>query len=236
LKTNTGEWILSMYIKKAEAHIIGLLLILLAATSTQAETRYIDDTLYAPLRSGEGLGFRIVHKGVKSGTALELLATNAESGYSKVRTPEGIEGWLPSRYLVSEPIARTRLDSLTNEYESLRKKFAEVAEQNKNMQETNNTITEKNRELSESNKNLLVELADIKRISTNAITLDRRNSELRELNEQLKNELEVLTSENTRLKENNERDKMLLGGGLVLSGVLVAVILPMFKRDKRDAW
>jgi SH3 domain protein len=104
------------------------------------------------------------------------------------------------------------------------------------MQAENNTNTEKNRQLTESNKNLLLELADIKRISTNAVTLDKRNRELRELNEQFKNELEVLTSENLRLRENNERDKMLLGGGLVLAGVLIAVLIPMFKKDKRDSW
>lgn len=216
--------------------IIGILVLLLSFTTASAETRYIDDTLYAPLRSGEGLGFRIVHKGVKSGTRLELLASNATSGYSRVRTPEGIEGWLPTRFLVKEPIARIRLQQLTAEHDRIKAQFQEVTARNQEMQEVNSSVTEKNRQLTESNKNLLLELADIKRISTNAVTLDKRNRELRELNEQFKNELEVLTSENMRLRENNERDKMLVGGGLVVAGVLIAVLIPMFKKDKRDSW
>lgn len=221
---------------KSKAYTISILLALFLAFSVSAETRYVDDTLYAPLRSGEGLGFRIVHKGVKSGTPLELLTSNSQTGYSRVRTPEGIEGWLPSRFLVKEPIARTRLEQLTEEHEAIQKSFREISAQNQELLVSNTNLTSRNSELADSNQDLQAELADIKRISSNAVNLDRRNSELREVNEQLKNELEVLTSENIRLTENNDRDKMLLGGALVLSGILVAVIIPMFKKDKRDSW
>ncbi len=214
----------------------GILLASLTTSFVFAETRYIDDTLYAPLRSGEGLGFRIVHKGVRSGTAIELLVTNPESGYSKVRTPEGIEGWLPTRFLVAEPIAKTKLEQLQVQHEQLQAKFTSLSEESNSLTSTNTSNAKKINRLEEDNKNLLAELADIKRISTNAISLDKRNSELRRENEELKNELEVLNSENIRLNDNNERDKMLLGGGLVVLGVLIAVIVPMFKRDKRDTW
>lgn len=227
---------LSKPMNKSKAYTISILLALFLAFSVSAETRYVDDTLYAPLRSGEGLGFRIVHKGVKSGTPLELLTSNSQTGYSRVRTPEGIEGWLPSRFLVKEPIARTRLEQLTEEHEAIQKSFREISAQNQELLVSNTNLTSRNSELADSNQDLQAELADIKRISSNAVNLDRRNSELREVNEQLKNELEVLTSENIRLTENNDRDKMLLGGALVLSGILVAVIIPMFKKDKRDSW
>ena len=222
--------------KKAETILFSLLLALFTAASAQAETRYIDDTLYAPLRSGEGLGFRIVHKGVKSGTALKLITTSTDSGYSKVRTPSGIVGWLPSRYLVREPSASTKLELLTKEHKSLKQKFSEISKKSGNVLTSNNSLTTENRELAKNNKNLQVELTNIKRIASNAINLDHRNSELRERNEQLKNELEILTSDNLRLNENNERDKMLVGGGLVFLGVLMAMVVPMFRKDKRDSW
>lgn len=80
------------------------------------------------------------------------------------------------------------------------------------------------------------ELAHIKRVSENALQLDSKNRELRETNENLKNEVEVLTSENLRLKDRNDQDTMLLGAGLVFAGVLIAVIVPMFKREKKSSW
>ncbi|WP_094711229.1 TIGR04211 family SH3 domain-containing protein [Hahella sp. CCB-MM4] len=215
-----------------------LILIALSSLSMMghADTRYIDDTLYAPLRSGEGLEFRVVHKGVKSGTPVELLSTNPDSGYSKIRTPDGIEGWLPTRFLINEPVAADKLARLIKEHEALKAKFAEVSSTNKEINQTSGQVQANNERLQTENQKLQDELSSIKRISENAINLDRRNRELRETNEQLKNEVEVLTADNIRLKENNERDKMLLGAGLVLLGVIIALVVPMFKRDKRNSW
>jgi len=206
------------------------------ATLSLAETRYIDDTLYAPLRSGEGLQFRVIHKGVKSGTQVELIETNANSGYSKIRTPDGVEGWLPTRFLVNQPIAAEKLVKLTKEYETLKAKFAELSQSSGAISQTSSQIKAENKTLQANNNKLQEELASIKRVSENAINLDRRNRELRESNEQLKNEVEVLTADNLRLKENNERDKMLLGAGLVLLGVIIALVAPMFKREKQAGW
>ncbi len=207
-----------------------------AATLSTADTRYIDDTLYAPLRSGEGLQFRVVHKGVKSGTPVDLIETNPDSGYSKIKTPEGIEGWLPTRFLVNEPVAAYKLARLTKEYEALKAKFSTLSQSSSEISQTSSKVQSDNEKLQANNLKLQEELASIKKVSENAINLDRRNRELRESNEQLKNEVEVLTADNLRLKENNERDKMLLGAGLVLLGVLIALIVPMFKRDKRASW
>nr|WP_253938598.1 TIGR04211 family SH3 domain-containing protein [Hahella sp. HN01] len=201
-----------------------------------ADTKYIDDTMYAPLRSGQGLEFRIVHKGVKSGTPVEHLQTNAESGYSLIRTPEGIEGWLPTRFLINEPVARDKLNRMTQQYTALQQKFNDLQNEYSQIKGENSNLGGAREQLEKSNKELQLELSNIKRISENAIALDTRNRELRESNEKLKNEVELLSAENLRLKDSDERDKMLLGGGLVLLGVIIALIVPMFKREKKAGW
>lgn len=85
-------------------------LIALSFTSL-AETQYIDDTLFAPLRSGKSNEYRIIHRGLKSGTAVEVLETDDESGYTLVRTPGGMEGWLLTQYLSKEPVAKVKLEN-----------------------------------------------------------------------------------------------------------------------------
>ncbi|WP_371747963.1 TIGR04211 family SH3 domain-containing protein [Hahella aquimaris] len=192
--------------------------------------------MYAPLRSGQGLEFRIVHKGVKSGTPVEHLQTNAESGYSLIRTPEGIEGWLPTRFLINEPVARDKLNRMTQQYTALQQKFNDLQNEYNQIKGENSNLGGAREQLEKSNKELQLELSNIKRISENAIALDTRNRELRESNEKLKNEVELLSAENLRLKDSDERDKMLLGGGLVLLGVIIALIVPMFKREKKAGW
>src|SRR3569833_2253419 len=62
-------------------------------TTATAETRYVCDELEVTLRTGQSTQHQIVRM-VKSGTAVVVLATDANTGYTKVRTPSGAEGWV----------------------------------------------------------------------------------------------------------------------------------------------
>ena len=81
----------------------------LTFTAAVAETMYISDSLTVPLRSGPSNSHRILHRGLASGTTMEVLERDEEAGFAHIRTERGTEGWLPMQYLVSEPIARDRL-------------------------------------------------------------------------------------------------------------------------------
>jgi len=202
-----------------------------------AETAYINDNLYVPLRSGAGLNFRIIHKGIKSGTKLELINTDSSTGYSEVRTPDGLQGFLPTRFLTSEPIAAQKLivaqrelTNLRNEKEQLQTALTNLKNEHAELSENFSTSE---RKLAENT----AELDRIKSVSSNALNLDRRNRELRESNEQLRNDLELLQVENMRLKDTSESNMLMIGGGLVLLGVLIALILPLIKPSrKNDSW
>jgi SH3 domain protein len=205
--------------------------------SAFSESMYIDDTLLVPIRSGESTSYRIVHKGISSGTKVEVLEQSKETGYSKIMTPGGIEGYLPTRYLTAEPIAKIKLEqanktlgNLKQEYEKLQKTFIELKSEHQSLSK-NYTETEQSLD-----KNVQ-ELSHIRSVSENALTLDQRNRELREENEQLRNKLELLQTDNSRLKEKAESNMMFAGGGLVLLGVILALLIPMIKPSKKnDSW
>jgi len=213
--------------------------IILSALSSIAwsQTMYVNDTLLVPLRSGEGTGFRIVHRGLKSGVKLEILEQNKETGYSKIITPGGIEGYLPTRYLTSTPIAKIRLAEanksislLKTENTSLKQELATITKAHKAL---NKDFKATSTQLNTNSK----ELSNIKSISANALNLDSRNRELRESNEQLRNELELLQTENMRLKDKSESNTMLMGGGLVTLGIIIALVIPMIRPSKKtDSW
>ena len=67
--------------------------------------RYVSDNLTVPLRSGPSNGHRILHRGLPSGTRLTVLGEDADAGFINIRTDRGTEGWIPTQYLVAEPIA-----------------------------------------------------------------------------------------------------------------------------------
>jgi SH3 domain protein len=210
--------------------------ILMTTTLARAEIQYIDDTLYAPVRSGQSTEYRIIHKGLKSGTPVEVLQSDVASGYSLIKTQGGLEGWILTQYLSPEPIARVKLEQLAAEQGRLGKQIQELRSENNVLKSKNQQLTAELENKLGSLSSTQEELANIRRVSEDALQLDSKNRELRESNEKLKNEVEVLTSENLRLKDRNEQDTMLLSAGLVLAGVLIAVIVPMFKREKKSSW
>lgn len=209
----------------------------LLAHAVSAQTMYIDDILLVPLRSGETLSHRIVHKGLPSGTKLTVLENNRETGYSKVLTPGGIEGYLPTRYLVSEPIARDKLEAANKEFTATKQQLTNLKQQFETLSSEHNALKKSYQQTEQSLDKNVQELSHIRSVSANALTLDQRNRELRESNEQLRNEMELLQTDNNRLNEKSESKMMMIGGALVLLGVILALLIPMLKPSKKnDGW
>lgn len=209
----------------------------LASLSASAQTAYIDDTLLVPLRSGAGTSFRIIHKGIKSGLKLEILEQDKSNGYSRVKTPSGLEGYLPSRYLSMEPIAKMKLATASKNLAASNRENTELKKQLSELKTEFSGLSKNHKNTSSALEKNAKELTDIKKISANAIALDRKSRELRESNEQLRNELELLQVENIRLKDRSESNSMLMGGGLVVLGVILALLVPMLKPTKKnDSW
>lgn len=216
--------------------LILLLILVTTSLAAQARTVYIDDTLYAPVRSGEGTQYRILHNGLRSGTKVELLE-QAESGYSRIRTPSGIEGWVVTRYLSEQPIAQDRLDAAQRELENTKTRLTDVRAQLETAVSERDQLTEERDRLESRSAELAQELKRIREISADSLKLNTRNKELEEANQKLRNELEVMTAENERLEAGKESDFMLLGAGLLILGMILALVVPALKPSrKNDNW
>ncbi|MBS3803191.1 MAG: TIGR04211 family SH3 domain-containing protein [Oleiphilaceae bacterium] len=213
-----------------------LILLTAACLPVHGKTVYIDDTLYAPVRSGEGTQYRVLHNGVRSGTPVELLE-RSESGYSRVRTPDGIEGWIVSRYLTERPIAKDRLNAMEKELERARTGRSELLDSLKATEAQRDELVETKSRLEQRVESLSTELTDLKEISSDAVNLKNRNEELLDTSQKLRNDMELLLAENERLEDKSESDFMLLGAGLVTLGVILALLVPVLKPSrKNDNW
>ena len=91
-----------------------LIAALLLSTSALAETAWVTDQFEITLRSGPSTS-NAIQLMVSSGTPLEVLERDAESGYTRVRTQGGTEGWVLTRYLMNEASAREQLETLTGQ-------------------------------------------------------------------------------------------------------------------------
>lgn len=215
-----------------------LLLLLIHGASWAQGVRYISDNQYVPMRSGAGSQFRIVHRGLPSGTKLTLLEEDNENGYSRVKTPGGTEGWILNQYLVNQPIARDRLAAAEAAQQQLQK---QVKDLKRELQETQATLKEVRGQLAGREKKLAStgsELTEIKRISSNAINLDKSNRKLVQDTEVLKSKIEVLQADNRRLLDSESNEAFLNGALAVALGVLITLIVPRIwpKRRPSSSW
>ena len=75
----------------------------------QNKSVWVSDEFLVPLRSTPCARCTIVHRGLKSGTKLQLL--EMVDGWGHLITNRGIEGWMEEQYLVEQPIARFRVQA-----------------------------------------------------------------------------------------------------------------------------
>ncbi len=105
--------------------LISVCLSILVSGHALAETRYVSDRLEITMRSGKSTSHGIIRM-LRSGTQLNVLETDNDSGYSRVRTREGKTGWVLSRFLMKGQAARDKLATAE-------KKLAELELENNKM-------------------------------------------------------------------------------------------------------
>lgn len=200
-----------------------------------AETVYIKDELYVPLRSGPSSQHRILHKGIRSHTSLKVLGRSDEKDWVNVTTPSGLEGWIPSQYIVTEPTALLKLTTLEQQHKELTTKYADLS---KRLGVASNSLSKTQKELKKTQtaqQKATMELHRIKSISSGAIELDEKYQQLLEEHELLQTTNDTLNAENESLKSDRRFSYMFYGAMLMMLGMLMTVILPHLKVKKRHS-
>ncbi|WP_257284932.1 TIGR04211 family SH3 domain-containing protein, partial [Endozoicomonas sp. SESOKO1] len=139
-----------------------------------AETRYITDITYVPMRTGPSNEYRILHRGLKTGTALILLEENSGNGFSKVKHGDQ-EGYVPTQYLMSNPPAFRQLPAALDRASKI---AADNKELEKRLTERDGQLQEVTSELSKADDKLDRQQLELKRlqdISAEPLAIDRRN-------------------------------------------------------------
>jgi len=211
-----------------------LLVLALPLVVQAAETRYVTDHLIITLRSGQGSQYQII-KTLPSGTPLEVLETT-ESGYSRVRTPDGVEGWVLSRYLSEEPIARDQLEKARKQLERYRTSNGKLRQQLAELRKKAGELEAERNRLQRENEKLAAELTHLKQVAAKPILLEQQNQELKQQNVSLEKELQLLQQENQVLQNSSQRDWFIAGAGVLLGGMLLGLILPRLRWRRKSTW
>ena len=180
----------------------------------------------------------IFHRGLKSGLQLERLELNKDTGYSRIRTADGIEGWLQSQYLVTEPIAQQRLEGISAELSSLQAEHQQTLLRLRDLREANETMSSEISTLNDSRQQLSKQLEDITNLAANTISVDEENARLKGNERTLTDKLNHLTVTNQDLQNKESRQWFMYGAATIMLGLLLGLWVGrrIYQRRHRGGW
>ena len=226
------------YIRQGLIALVTAVLIATAPQSVAQETQYISDMVLVPVRSGPGTDYRIVNRGLPSGTALLVYDLSDDGEWTEIETRGGTRGWIPTQYLQKEPPAGLLINDLRLELEQVRGERDRLVSQ---LNQSSTEVTEADETIVELNTTLestQAELTEVKRVSAAALDLDLMNQQLVAELESERSEADLLRLENVRLRERIANNQILDGALAVLLGVILAVVAPRLwpKKKRQDGW
>jgi len=183
-----------------------------------AETRYVTDLLKLPLRTGPSTEYKILDL-VKSGEQLEVVEPGKD--WSKVRLPNGKEGYVLNRYLVGQPTSAVQLEKLRSKYTSLRQQATALIEENSRFKEENQTFKSSLDSSETALKKVETDYKELKAGAAEFLTLKKKYKEVStQLAEQTKR-ANTLDKELSGLEMNQYIKWFLAGSGVLLVGFII---------------
>ncbi|WP_198263689.1 TIGR04211 family SH3 domain-containing protein [sulfur-oxidizing endosymbiont of Gigantopelta aegis] len=211
--------------------LITLFLLLISSTS-MALVQYVSDELVINMRSGKGNGFKII-KIVKSGTPLTVLEKDA--GYTRARTPQGVEGWVLSRFLIKTPVARTLLSKAQSDVAQMKEKYDAMEGKLKTITVERDTLSSSEKQLLDYKEKLNVELTKLKKIAARPMQLEAENDQLRNDLVKIEAENRILKQEYQTLEDNSDQEWFMTGAGVLFGGMILGLIFPKLRSGQKKA-
>ena len=232
---------MTIWISSIRQGLIALLTAVLITTAPQAvaqETQYISDMVLVPVRSGPSTEYRIVNRGLPSGTALLVYDQSDDGEWTEIETRGGTRGWISTQYLQKEPPAGLLINDLRLELEQVRGERDRLVSQ---LNQSSTEVTEADEtivDLTTTLESTQAELTEVKRVSAAALDLDLMNQQLVAELESERSEADLLRLENVRLRERIANNQILDGALAVLLGVILALVAPRLwpKKKRQDGW
>ena len=200
-----------------------------------AAATYISDTVDLPLRAGASNRYKVIGA-VRSGSPVTVLKVDAAKGYTQIRTAAGTRGWLPSDQLTQTPSSQEQLAVTRQELEQLKTRHFELQEHMDSVVSRPDAEAMSYPQLYEEALRVRQQLAQYRKVAADTVAIDERNRFLQEQAVTLERELQIVQQENQALRNDNDSIRMLMGALILGACLLVAVMMPRIREQKRTQW
>lgn len=219
---------------------IWLLIALLFSSVCFAESRYIGGQSPVTLRSGHGEHYSAL-RSIAPGTSVQILDINPYSGYSKIRLPNGIEGFVPTHILTKKApapakeasaAASSASDAPKTPLAELKEKLQEAQQEMIQLKEAHATQEQLNLSLKEENKVLNEQLASLADGMVDQDTL-RQVDTLKKANNALKTEMHQLKIAYANVNKQSTYKWFITGAIITFGGVLLGLFAGSITQRRR---
>jgi len=211
------------------------LLSILPCTYAGAQSVWVSDQFEIMLRTGPSIS-NAIERMLSSGTALEVIERDDESGYTRVRTAAGTEGWVLTRYLMDEASAREQLATLTSRLTNADAQGTSLTSQLDAVQGEYDDATRQISSLQSETKRLEQEIAEIKRTAANVLAINNQNKELREQLANAEIQAATLQQQNRELTGQTTRYWFMAGALVLFVGMILGLWLPRIRWQRRSRY
>lgn len=208
---------------------------LFLASNANAESAWVSDQFEIMLRSGPSTS-NAIQLMVDSGTRLEVLERDAESGYTRVQTQGGTEGWVLTRYLMNEASAREQLQTLTGQLTNATSRGSSLNSQLAAIKGEQDSATRQISTLEREKAAVEKELADIKRTAANVLAISDQNKTLMDQLAAEQIRADTLEQENRVLSSQTTRYWFVTGALVLVVGLVLGLWLPRINWRRRRRW
>ena len=207
----------------------------LVSLAAFGESVWVSDQFEVTLRTGPSTS-NAIQLMVDSGTELEFIEEDAESGYSRVITSGGTEGWVLNRYLMSEPAARERLATLTQQLTSATVEGTSMGSQLAIIRSEHDAANLHISELEQEKADMQAEIEEIHRTAANVLAIDKQNMNLQQQLTDAEITVSILEQENDSLASRTTRHWFISGALVLLGGVVLGLLLPRMTWSRRSRY
>ena len=187
--------------------------------TAQAENGYAADDCRILMRRGPETRFKIVQI-LKNGEELDILEDDKASGWARVRAASsGLEGWVLRRLISPERPPQVQLDTIR---ESLTR-----AEEERNRFHTE---ADELRKRVGSQEKLEAELSRVRKVSQNALEIERENASLSQKVRTMEQEMKQLADDKRILEQQSKTSFFLAGSAVLAVGLIGGAVLARRRR------
>lgn len=206
---------------------------LLVPCALGQEMQYVSDVLTVTVRTGKGNQYQILRT-ITTGTPVEVLEESPVDGYTRVRLRDGTVGWVLSRYLTDEPVAREKLSAVQERVASLSSQNARLRDQLQALREEHTDLEQQLERVGEERSQLAQENSELRELAARPQELQKQNQALQREVAELQQRTGLLEDQNRQLREERGRDWFLAGAGVLLGGIILGAIFGRMQLRRRN--